>query len=72
MAVRPLRPAIHHCLGGPLPRQLANGTYPNPRADFSFNEPPIWEATYGVLIALSGSYSPPGGMLGMHYSPVRR
>ena len=28
MAVRPLRPATDHCLGGPLPRQLANRPRP--------------------------------------------
>ena len=37
VAGRPLRPATHHCLGGPLPHQLANGTRAPPQATFAFN-----------------------------------
>ena len=32
VADRPLRPATHHGLGGPLPHQLANGTRAPPQA----------------------------------------
>ncbi len=39
MAVYPLRPATHHCLGGPLPHQLANApqVHPCSRLDGRFN-----------------------------------
>ena len=37
MAVRPLRPATDHGLGGPLPRQLANRPRPPPQANCSFD-----------------------------------
>src|SRR5690554_835052 len=37
VADRPLRPAIHHCLGGPLPHQLANGPRANPEVPKGFD-----------------------------------
>ena len=36
MAVHPLRPATYHCLGGPLPHQLANRTQSSPAAHIAF------------------------------------
>lgn len=36
VAVRPLRPAMHHCLGGPLPRQPANAPQVHPHAELLF------------------------------------
>ena len=36
MAVHPLRPATHHCLGEPLPLQLANGTQSSLTAHIAF------------------------------------
>ena len=40
MAVHPLRPATHHCLGGPLPHQPANGTQSSLLAHLAFMIPP--------------------------------
>ncbi len=37
MADHPLRPATHRRLGGPLPRQLANGTQAHPLAPEGFD-----------------------------------
>ena len=39
VADRPLRPAIYHSLGGPLPRQLANRPQPDPFAPYGFADP---------------------------------
>ncbi len=38
VAGHPLRPATHRCLGGPLPRQLANGTRTHLKAHKCFRE----------------------------------
>ena len=42
MADRPLRPATHRRLGGPLPRQQANGprAHPGPEAEATFGTEP--------------------------------
>ena len=69
----PLRTPIHRRFGGPLPRQLPNGTHAYPSADASFNKyshaGPLF---YGVLIRLSPGYPPLMGKLHTRYSPVRR
>ena len=53
----PLRTPIHRRFGGPLPRQLPNGTHAHPTADRSFNKythaDPLF---YAVLIRLSPGY----------------
>ena len=63
MADRPLRPAIHLRLGGPLPRQLANGTWAHLSAAGlavpAF--PASYVAAYAVLATVSRSYPPPKG-----------
>ena len=41
MADHPLRPAIHHRLGGPLPHQLPNGPRAHPQAAGPFGSPPL-------------------------------
>ena len=55
----PLRTPIHRRFGGPLPRQLPNGTHAHPTADRSFNKythaDPLF---YAVLIRLSPGYPP--------------
>src|SRR6185437_11452520 len=38
VAVRPLRPATDHRLGGPLPHQLANQPRPPPQAHYWFDQ----------------------------------
>lgn len=41
MADRPLRPATRRCLGGPLPRQRADGPRAHPRAIACVQRPPF-------------------------------
>jgi hypothetical protein len=41
VADRPLRPATRRCLGGPLPRQLADGPRAHPRAIACIQRPPF-------------------------------
>ena len=69
----PLRTPIHRRLGGPLPRQLSNGTHAYLPADRSFNKyfhaEPLF---YEVLIRLSPGYPSLVGKLHTRYSPVRR
>ncbi len=45
MTGRPLRPANHHSLGGPLPHQLANGTRAHPGAVACKQRPPLIRKT---------------------------
>ena len=74
MADRPLRPAIHRRLGGPLPRQLANGprTHP-PAAPWRLSSPALVRGrSHPVLPHVSMGYPRPGGRLSTCYSPVRR
>ena len=58
VAGRPLRPATHRSLGGPLPHQLANGTRDHPRAAGPFGSPPLVarrcppETTFGISHSL--------------------
>ena len=63
MADRPLRPAIHLRLGGPLPRQLTNGTWAHLMAAGltvpAF--PKSCDSAYAVLATVSRSYPPPQG-----------
>ena len=63
----PLRPATDHCLGEPLPHQLAN----QPRAPLSANCSFPLHEDYAVLAPVSQGYSPPKGRLPTCYSPVR-
>ena len=69
----PLRTPIHRRFGGPLPRQLPNGTHAHLSANRFFNkyshEGPLF---YGVLIRLSPGYPLLIGRLHTRYSPVRR
>ena len=69
----PLRTPIHRRFGGPLPRQLPNGTHAHLSANCFFNKyfhvEPLF---YGVLIRLSPGYPPLIGRLHTRYSPVRR
>ena len=68
----PLRTPIHRRFGGPLPRQLPNGTHAYLSANL-FNKylhaEPLF---YGVLVRLSPGYPPLIGKLHTRYSPVRR
>ena len=74
MAVHPLRPATHRRLGGPLPRQLANG----PRTHLSAIPqdlsciPHVKDASHPVLSHVSMCYPGLRGRLSTCYSPVRR
>ena len=66
----PLRPVRRHCLGEPLPHQLADTIQPDPLAKkLSLHSLRMKE--YGVLAAVSNCYPPPRGTLAIHYSPVR-
>jgi hypothetical protein len=76
VAGHPLRPATHRSLGGPLPRQLANGARANLQAAGPEGSPPLIKLSgtagpHAVLAQLSLSYPPLGGMLPTCYSPVR-
>ena len=62
MADRPLRPAIHLRLGGPLPRQLANGTWAHLMAEgLAIPSLSSIATAYAVLATVSRSYPPPQG-----------
>ena len=69
----PLRTPIHRSLGGPLPRQQANGTRPHPAPERILS-PQAQEGKGGHrgLIPLSGGWTRVPGRLGTRYSPVRR
>ena len=74
MADHPLRPATDRCLGGPLPRQLANQTQDPLLAPgltvpgFHHRHPSRW--SHAVLPFLSERYSPQRGRFPTRYSPV--
>ena len=70
MAGHPLRPAIRRRLGGPLPRQLADGTQPHPQTIKSLLHPHE-DAAHHVLACLSARYPRLGGRSVTRYSPVR-
>ena len=71
MADRPLRPATDHCLGGLLPRQLANRPQAPPEApEFLPVYFPV-SSYYAVLAAISSCYPPLQGRSPTYYSPVR-
>ena len=75
MTGRPLRPASHHCLGRPLPHQLANSPQPPPSATAEAAVYPVSDAIirgHSVLAAVSSSYPDLRGRLVTCYSPVRR
>ena len=72
MAVCPLRPATHRRLGGPLPRQLANGPQAHPPVDRSFPSTALALEAYPVSTSLSRGCPGPVGRSPTCYSPVRR
>ena len=69
--MRPLRPAIDHCLGGPLPHQLANRPRPPLQATCAFDPRHLRHGCYAVLAPVSRGYSPLEGRLVTCYSPGR-
>ena len=74
MAVHPLRPATHRRLGGPLPRQLANGPrthLPALPQELSYHLP-LYVVSHSVLSHVSMCYPKLEGRLSTCYSPVRR
>ena len=74
MAVHPLRPATHRRLGGPLPRQPANGPrthLPAIPQDLSCTRH-VAGTSYPVLSHVSMCYPGLEGRLSTCYSPVRR
>ena len=72
VAVQPLSPATHRRLGGPLPRQLANGPRARPPArPQELARRGIAAPYHAVLSHVSMCYSPPEGRLPTCYSPVR-
>ena len=62
VAVQPLSPATRHCLGGPLPRQLADRPWTAPAAPYGFEQevmPPL-----AIILGISppfGGLSPTAG-----------
>ena len=68
----PLRTPIHRRLGGPLPRQLPNGTHAYLSAIFFNKYPHAGPLFHAVLVRLSTGYPPLIGKLHTRYSPVRR
>ena len=74
MAGRPLRPATHRRLGGPLPRQLSNGAQVHlvtPFWGLSLQNNAIPQQ-HRALAPVSRGYSRLQGRLPTCYSPVRR
>ncbi len=72
MGDHPLRPPSHRSPGGPLPRQLANGTHAHPLPPELYPPPHAGLRVHGVLIRLSAGYPPGVGRLHTRYAPVRR
>src|SRR5690606_39579917 len=71
VGVTPLRAPRHHCLGRPLPYQLANATRAHP-CPISIWIPFDAEGyRHAVLIRLSTGYPPDMGRLLTRYAPVR-
>ena len=71
MADRPLRPATHRRLGGPLPRLLPNGPRPHPAPSELSSVAHARLGEYPVLAAVSGGCPGVRGRLVTCYSPVR-
>ena len=71
MAVHSLKPATDRCLGGPLPRQLANQTRAHPVPPEFSPQRHAAPRAYAVLAAVSGCCPPVQGRLPTRYSPVR-
>ena len=71
MGDQPLSSPSHRRLGGPLPRQLANGTQPHPNPINLYQLPDARLLGYAVLIRLSAGYPPDSGRLATRYAPVR-
>ena len=71
VAVQPLSPATDRRLGGPLPRQLSNGTRVHPYAINLCRKTDADSADHAVLASVSGRYSTHKGRLLTRYSPVR-
>src|SRR5688572_27530190 len=62
VAVQPLSPATRHCLGGPLPRQLADRPWTAPPATCVFKQQAMPLAA--IILGISppfGGLSPTGG-----------
>ncbi len=77
MADHPLRPATRLRLGGPLPRQLADGPRTHPVVRAPCGRPlspkiPKSLRPHAVLAVLSNCCPPPQGRLSTCYAPVRR
>ena len=68
MADRPLRPATRRCLGGPLPRQLADGPRAHPKAIACVQRPPFPPGTE-VPVGLTG-ISQPFGWLSQTFGQI--
>ena len=61
---------MDRCLGGPLPRRLANPTHPHPAS--SFMDQPCGKSTYRALILISKGCARARGRLDTRCSPIRR
>src|SRR5690606_4358590 len=68
----PLRPATRHCLGAPLPHQLADRPRAPPPALKLSSTVQVDHGTYAVLPGRWAGYSPQAGRLLTCYAPVRR
>ena len=71
MGDHPLRPPTRRSLGGPLPRQLANGTRAHPRTINISAVSHAENSQHPVLDQVSLDYSGFGGRLLTCYSPLR-
>ncbi len=71
MGDQPLSSPSHRRLGGPLPRQPANGTQPHPLPINLWLLPDAGPKPHAVLIRLSAGYPPVVGRLVTRYAPVR-
>src|SRR5690606_9418161 len=72
VAGHPLRPATRHCLGAPLPHQLADRPRAPPPALKLSSTVQVDHGTYAVLPGRWAGYSPQAGRLLTCYAPVRR
>ena len=71
VADHPLRPAMRHSLGKPLPHQLTDTIQADPLAELTFPYYTYVQQEYEVLAVVSNCYPSPRGTLPIHYSPVR-
>ena len=67
-----LTPPTHRRLGGPLPRQLANGTHTHPSPPGLSPPGDAAQWSNAGLFAVSSDFPPGKGRLCTRYSPVRR